>query len=147
VKIPAGATDGTRVRIPREGNPGQGGGPRGDLYIVTRVQPHTHFERKGDDLVEDVPVQVEDAVLGGEVEVPTIAGKRVAMKVPAMTQNGRQIKLKGLGMPSLNGKGKGDLVARVRLVIPEDLSDDERALFEELREMRKNGHASNGSRK
>ncbi len=141
VKIPAGATDGTRVRIAGEGNPGHGGGPRGDLYVVTRVRPHARFERKGDDLVEDVPVPVEDAVLGGEVEVPTIAGKRVAMKVPAMTQNGRQIKLKGLGMPALNGKGaKGDLVARVRLVIPEDLSDDERELFEELREMRNNGH-------
>jgi molecular chaperone DnaJ len=147
VKIPAGATDGTRVRIPREGNPGHGGGPRGDVYVVTKVRLHARFERKGDDLVEDVPVQVEDAVLGGEVEVPTIAGKRVAMKVPAMTQNGRQIKLKGLGMPSLNGKAKGDLVARVRLVIPEDLSDDERSLFEELREMRKNGHRSSESRK
>jgi DnaJ-class molecular chaperone len=148
VKIPAGATDGTRVRIPREGNPGHGGGPRGDLYVVTKVRPHSRFERKGDDLVEDVLVQVEDAVLGGEVEVPTIAGRRVAMKVPAMTQNGRQIKLKGLGMPSLNGKGaKGDLVAKVRLVIPDDLSDDERGLFEELREMRKNGHAPSGSRK
>jgi molecular chaperone DnaJ len=148
VKIPAGATDGTRVRIPREGNPGQAGGPRGDIYVVTKVRPHSRFERKGDDLVEDVPVQVEDAVLGGEVEVPTIAGKRVAMKVPPMTQNGRQIKLKGLGMPSLNGKGaRGDLVAKVRLVIPEDLSEDERALFEELREMRKNGHAPSGSRK
>jgi len=86
-------------------------------------------------------------VLGGEVEVPTIAGKRVAMKVPAMTQNGRQIKLKGLGMPNLNGKDKGDLVARVKLVIPNDLSDDERALFEEFREMRKNGHTPDGSRK
>jgi DnaJ-class molecular chaperone len=92
-------------------------------------------------------VPVEDAVLGGEVEVATIGGKRVAMKVPAMTQNGRQIKLKGLGMPSLNGQAKGDLVARVRLVIPEDLSEDERALFEELREMRKNGHMQEESRK
>ncbi len=146
VKIPAGAQDGTRVRIPREGNPGLGGGPRGDLYVVTKVRPHSRFERKGDDLVEDVPVPVEDAVLGGEVEVPTIAGKRVAMKVPAMTQNGRQIKLKGLGMPSLSGKSKGDLVARVRLVIPDNLSDDERALFEELREMRQNGHRRGGSR-
>jgi DnaJ-class molecular chaperone len=145
VKIPAGATDGTRVRIPREGNPGHGGGPRGDLYVVTKVRPHSRFERKGDDLIEDVPVPIEDAVLGGEVEVPTIAGKRVAMKVPAMTQNGRQIKLKGLGMPSLTGKGaRGDLVAKVRLVIPDDLSDDERALFEELREMRQNGHRRRG---
>jgi DnaJ-class molecular chaperone len=140
VKIPAGAQTGTRVRIAGEGNPGFGGGARGDLYVVTNVRDHPKFERRGDDLIEEVPVPVEDAVLGGEVEVPTIAGKRIAMKVPAMTQSGRQIKLKGLGMPKLNGNEKGDLLARVRVVIPENLSDDERALFEELREMRANGH-------
>ncbi len=146
VKIPAGAQTGTRVRIAGEGSPGRGG-PRGDLYVVTNVRPHSKFERKGDDLLEDVAVPVEDAVLGGEVEVPTIAGKRVAMKVPAMTQSGRQIKLKGLGMPNLNGKDKGDLVARVKVVIPDEVSEDERALFEELREMRKNGREPDGSRK
>jgi molecular chaperone DnaJ len=140
VKIPAGAQTGTRVRIAGEGSPGMGGGPRGDLYVVTNVRPHSKFERKGDDLIEEIAVPVEDAVLGGEVEVPTIAGKRVAMKVPAMTQSGRQIKLKGLGMPNLNGRDKGDLVARVRVVIPDEVSEDERALFEELREMRRNGH-------
>jgi molecular chaperone DnaJ len=139
VKIPAGAQTGTRVRIAGEGSPGHGG-PRGDLYVVTNVRPHSKFERKGDDLIEEVAVPVEDAVLGGEVEVPTIAGKRVAMKVPAMTQSGRQIKLKGLGMPNLNGRDKGDLVARVKVVIPDEVSEDERALFEELREMRSNGH-------
>jgi len=140
VKMPAGAQTGTRVRIAGEGSPGHGGGTRGDLYVVTKVRPHSKFERKGDDLIEEVAVPVEDAVLGGEVEVPTIAGKRVAMKVPAMTQSGRQIKLKGLGMPNLNGKDKGDLVARVKVVIPDEVSEDERALFEELREMRSNGH-------
>jgi len=139
VKIPAGATDGTRVRITGEGNPGMAGGPRGDLHVVTKVRAHPRFERKGDDLIEEVPVPVEDAVLGGEVEVQTIAGKRVAMRVPAMTQNGARIKLKGLGMPSLNGKGKehrGDLYAKVKLTIPDKLSDRERELFEELREIR-----------
>ncbi|MEO8458697.1 MAG: DnaJ C-terminal domain-containing protein [Chloroflexota bacterium] len=140
VRIPAGAQTGTRVRIAGEGEHGAGGGPRGDLYVVTNVRAHAKFERKGDDLVEEVAVPVEDAVLGGEVEVPTISGKRVAMKIPAMTQSGRQIKLKGLGMPNLNGKDKGDLLARVKVVIPEDLSDDERELFSELREMRANGH-------
>ena len=140
VKIPTGASDGTRVRIAGEGSPGMGGGPRGDLYVVTRVRPHARFERKGDDLIEDVPLQVEDAVLGGEVEVQTIAGKRIAITIPPLTQNGRQIKLKGLGMPSLDGRGKGvhgDLYARVKLVIPEHVTDRERELFEQLRALRR----------
>ncbi|MEX0684322.1 MAG: J domain-containing protein [Dehalococcoidia bacterium] len=144
VKIPAGARDGTRVRIAGEGSSGRGG-PRGDLYVVTKVRPHPRFERKGDDLIEDVSVPVEDAVLGGEVEVQTIAGKRIAITVPPLTQNGKQIKLKGLGMPKLaqtgargaGAKGHGDLYARVRLAIPESLTDEQRALFEQLRESRK----------
>ena len=111
VKIPAGARDGTRVRIAGEGSHGMGGGPRGDVYVVVKVRPHARFERKGDDLIEEVPVPVEDAVLGGEVEVQTIAGKRIAMKVPPLTQSGRQIKLKGLGMPSLDGKSKAAATA------------------------------------
>ena len=81
---------------------------RAAIFMSSRTcRHHPKFERKGDDLVEEVSVPVEDAVLGGEVEVPTISGKRVAMKIPAMTQSGRQIKLKGLGMPNLNGKDKG----------------------------------------
>lgn len=141
VKIPAGARDGTRVRIAGEGSPGMGGGPRGDLHVVTKVRPHPRFERKahagGDDLIVDVPVPVEDAVLGGEVEVETLAGKRIAITVPPLTQNGKQIKLKGLGMPKLSGKGSGDLFARIRITIPESLTDEERKLFEKLREARK----------
>ncbi len=137
VKIPAGARDGTRVRVAGEGSPGARGGPRGDLYVVTAVRPHQRFERKGDDLSVDVPVRVEDAVLGGEVEIQTIAGKRIVVTVPPLTQNGRQIKLKGLGMPRLDGKGHGDLNARVRLVIPETVTDRERELFEQLRALRK----------
>ena len=137
VKIPAGARDGTRVRIAGEGSPGMGGGPRGDVHVVVKVRPHARFERKGDDLIEEVSVPVEDAVLGGEVEVQTIAGKRIAMKVPPLTQSGKSIKLKGLGMPSMDGKSKGDLVAKVKLVIPEEISDEERELFEQLRATRK----------
>lgn len=134
VKIPAGARDGTRVRIAGEGSPGIGGGPRGDVYVVVKVRPHPRFERKGDDLVEEVAVPVEDAVLGGEVHVQTIAGKRIAMKVPPLTQSGKSIKLKGLGMPRLDAKGAhGDLYARVRIVIPEAITDRERELFEKLR--------------
>jgi DnaJ-class molecular chaperone len=137
VKIPAGASDGTRVRIAGEGAYGHGGGPRGDVHVVVRVRPHPRFERKGDDLTEEVAVPVEDAVLGGEVEVLTIAGKRIAMKVPPLTQNGTSIKLKGLGMPSLDRKTHGDLYAKVRIVIPEKLTDRQRQLFEQLREERR----------
>jgi molecular chaperone DnaJ len=134
VKIPAGARDGTRVRLSGEGAPGALRGPRGDLYVVVKVRPHPRFERRGDDLLEEVDVPIEDAVLGGEVEVQTIAGKRIALKVPPLTQNGKTIRLKGLGMPKLEGSGKGDLLAKVRVKLPEKLSDEQRELFEQLRE-------------
>jgi len=143
VTIPAGARDGTRVRLAREGSAGVSGGPRGDLYVVVRVRPHPRFERKGDDLVAEVPVPLDDAVLGGEVEVETLNGKRIAIKVAPLTQNGRLIRLAGLGMPKLDGtqtggrpaksKEKGDLLAKVRVVLPETLSDRERELFKQLR--------------
>jgi len=138
VKIPAGARDGTRVRIASEGSAGIGGGPRGDLHVVVGVRPHARFERKGDDLMTEVDVPLEDAVLGGEVEVATLAGKQIALKIPPLTQNGRSIRLGGLGMPALDGKkGGGDLLAKVRVTLPEKLSERERELFEELRAERK----------
>ena len=138
VKIPAGARDGTRVRLANEGSAGARGGPRGDLHVVVRVQRHPQFERKGDDLVTDVPVPLDDAVLGGEVEVQTIEGKRIAITIPPLTQNGRTIRLGNLGMPKPDGKSKarGDLLAKVRVVLPESLSDRERELFESFREGR-----------
>ncbi len=141
VKIPPGVGQGSRVRIAGEGRPGLGGGPRGDLYIVVRVRPHSRFERKGDDLTTEIDVPLEDAVLGGEVEVPTLSGKRVALQVPPLTQNGRLFRLSGLGMPRREetgkGKGHGDLLARVSVVLPEQLSDRERELFQKLREERR----------
>jgi DnaJ-class molecular chaperone len=145
VKIPTGAKDGTRVRIAGEGSPGMGGGPRGDLYVVVKVRPHSRFERRGDDLIEEISVPVEDAVLGGEAHVGTIAGKRIAVTIPALTQNGRTIRLAGLGMPKLERKGSGDLLVKVRLVIPENLTDEERALYEQLRLARQNSHAGSRS--
>lgn len=137
VKIPAGARDGTRVRVAGEGSPGLGGGPRGDLYVVVKVLPHRRFERRGDDLVTEVSVPVEDAVLGGEAHVETIDGRRIAVKIPPLTQNGRTIRLAGLGMPRLDHRGSGDLLVKVRLVIPERLTEEERALYERLREARR----------
>lgn len=136
VKIPAGARDGTRVRIAGEGSLGHGG-PRGDVYVVTRVRPHSRFERRDDDLVTEITVPVEDAVLGGEVEVETLTGKRIAVRVAPLTPAGTHIKLKGLGMPKLGQKGHGDLIVRVRIGIPSAISESERELFERLRELRK----------
>ena len=131
VKIPAGAATGSKVRIAGEGQPGMGGGRKGDLLLVVTVRPHSRFERRGDDLLEEIDVPLTTAVLGGEAEVPTVTAK-VMLKVPPLTQNGRVFKLAGLGMPRLGKAGKGDLQARVRIRLPDTLSDEQKRLFEEL---------------
>jgi DnaJ-class molecular chaperone len=131
VKIPAGVATGAKVRVAGEGQPGMGGGRKGDLLLVVTVRPHSRFERRGDDLLEEVDVPLTTAVLGGEAEVPTVTAK-VMLKIPPLTQNGRVFKLGGLGMPHLGKTGKGDLQARVRVRLPEKLTDEQKALFEEL---------------
>lgn len=136
VKIPPGVQNGSRVRVQGAGGPGIGGGPNGDLYLVVSVQPHPSFERKGDDLHTEVAVPLTTALLGGEVQVPTLKGSKVALRIPAETQNGRVIRLAGLGMPKLHGDGKGDLYAKARVVLPTALSAKERQLFEELAKLR-----------
>lgn len=132
VKIPPGVHTGSKVRVAGEGGAGMAGGPRGDLYLVVSVRPHPRFERRADDLHTEVQVPLTQAVLGGEVEVPTLDG-RVMLKIPALTQNGKVFRLAGKGMPRLQGSGRGDLYARVSVRLPEELSDKERKLFEELR--------------
>lgn len=133
VKVPAGVKTGSRVRVAGEGAPGANGGSAGDLFLVVTVRTHAKFERKGDDLYVDVDVPVYDAVLGGEVEVPTVEG-RVFLRVKELTQNGTQIRLAGKGMPALGKSGaRGDLYARVRIKIPSELSPEQRELFEQLR--------------
>jgi DnaJ-class molecular chaperone len=131
VKIPAGVNTGSKVKIANEGQIGISGGKKGDLLLVVNVLAHAKFERKGDDLYEDVEVPVTTAVLGGEVEVPTLTAK-VMLKIPALTQNGKLFKLGGLGMPKMKGGGKGDLYARVRARLPEQLDEKQKQLFEEL---------------
>jgi curved DNA-binding protein len=127
---------GSRVRVAGEGRPGLSGGSPGDLYLVVTVRPHSRFERKGDDLYVEVEVPYLDAILGGEVEVQTLTGK-VALRIPEMTQNGRQIRLGGKGMPLLGSSEKrGDLYVRVRVKMPEQLTDEERTHIEELRALR-----------
>jgi DnaJ-class molecular chaperone len=136
VKIPAGVKTGSRVRIAGEGQPGAGGAAKGDLYLKITVLPNDRFERKGDDLYEDVSVDLFDALLGGEAEVATMTG-RVMLKIPEGTQNGKTIRLAGKGMPKLGGSGNGDLYARVRVVLPDNLSAREKELVEQLRGLRR----------
>lgn len=135
VKIPAGVRDGSRIRIAGEGGPGGVGGSKGDLYLVVKILPHRLFERKGDDLYTEVPVPLATAVLGGEVRVPTFNGN-LSLKIPGETQNGRVFRLGGKGMPKLGDSGHGSLFAKVRVVLPTDLSEEERELFERLRSLR-----------
>ena len=133
VRIPVGVGDGSRVRISGEGESGTGGAASGDLYLRVRLSPHPIFERKGRDLYVKVPLPVTTAVLGGEIEVPTIAGKAVRLRIPTVTQNGQVFRLKGYGMPAVNrNEDKGDAYARVEVQLPTQLSADERSHYEAL---------------
>ena len=155
VKIPAGVRDGSRIRIANEGGAGVMGGAKGDLYFRIHVRPHERFRRDEDNLLLDVDVPLTTLVLGGEVEVPTLA-RPVRMKVPSATASGRQFRLARQGMPHLNGTGSGgaagtagtagsagtagtagsgDLIVRVNASLPQQVSDRQRRLFEELREL------------
>lgn len=132
VNIPAGATDGTKVRMSGEGEAGVGGGPAGDLYLIVEVEPDEQFKREGSDLTVEVKVDMFTALLGGEVEVPTLA-RPVKLKVPAGTQSGRKFRVSGKGMPIMRGEGSGDLYARILITVPHPLTDEQRQLVERLR--------------
>jgi molecular chaperone DnaJ len=134
VKIPAGAKDGTRIRLKGRGEPGRNGGPAGDLFVVARVADSPLYERRGADLIVDVPVSYADLALGASLEVPTPDGP-ISLKVPAGSQPGKLLKVKGRGAPKLNGGGKGDLLARLKLTVPEKHSKKQRELLEELRKV------------
>jgi curved DNA-binding protein len=129
VKVPAGVRTGSRVRLAGKGARG------GDLYLIVTVKPHPTFERRGDDLYVGVSVPLAVAMLGGEVQVPNLKGK-VALKIPPETQNGRTFRLAGQGMPHLGKSSRGDLMARVRVVLPDKLSSEEKELFKKLGELR-----------
>ncbi len=134
VKIPPGVDNGSRVRISGEGAPGMGGGPRGDLYLVINVLPHSRFERRGDDLYVRTPVDLYTMLLGGEVKVPVMGGKTVTLKVPAGTQNGKVMRISGQGMPRLRDPHtRGDMYVTLDVSLPASLSPRERELVEQLR--------------
>lgn len=136
LKIPAGVKDGGRVRFAGQGSPGVNGGEPGDLYLIVSVAANERFERRGDDLATDVPVPLTTAVLGGEVEITTIKGTKLSLKIPPETQNGRVFKLARQGMPITGSASFGDLLARVNVVLPSNLTTREKELFEELKKRR-----------
>jgi DnaJ-class molecular chaperone len=118
VKIPAGIHEGARVRATGQGSAGRNGGPRGDLFIRVHIRPHAAFTRTGSDLSVRVPTPLATAVAGGTVAVPTLRGTTAQLSIPAGTQNGARLRLRGLGMPHLKGDGAGDLLATVDVRLP-----------------------------
>lgn len=130
VNVPKGVKEGAKIRLAGEGAQGRTGA-RGDLFLVVHYRKHPKFKVEDDNLVYEAPVPVPDLVLGGEIKVPTLSGE-VAMKIPAGTQPGRLMRLKGQGLPSKDGKTTGDLLVRPKALIPQHLSDRERELYQEL---------------
>jgi len=131
VKIPPGVDTGSKIRVAGKGEPGRHGGPPGDLYIVMRVHPHAYLTRHGNDILCEVPVTLTEILLGAKIDVPTIDGK-ITMTLPAGTQNGRRFRLRGKGMPALQGGVRGDHYVTVQVVLPEKLDARSRQLLEEF---------------
>jgi molecular chaperone DnaJ len=135
VNIPAGVETGTRIRLAGEGEAGLRGGPSGDLYIFIEVEEHPIFQRDGHHLFCRVPVCITSAALGGDIEVPTIDGGRSRGKVPAGSQSGRQMRLRGKGMPALRGGGSGDMFIELAVETPVNLSARQKELLREFEKL------------
>jgi molecular chaperone DnaJ len=133
VKVPAGVEQDTRIRYSGEGEAGRFSGPAGDLYVVLDVKPHKFFERDGDDLHCVIPISFPQAALGAELSLETLDGIET-IKVPEGTQSGKEIRLRGKGVPHLNSHGKGDLIVEVRVHTPAKLSKAQKELMKQLAE-------------
>jgi molecular chaperone DnaJ len=131
VRLPAGVDDGSRIRLPGRGRAGRNGGPPGDLFLVTRVEPHPFFRRIGDNIHSTVPITVSEAALGARLEVPTIDG-RASMRIPPGTETGQRFRLRGKGAPSLRGTARGDHYVETCIATPRTTADRTRRLLEEL---------------
>jgi molecular chaperone DnaJ len=134
VKIKPGVKDSTRIRLKGKGEAGVNGGPAGDLVVLVHVDVSSTYERRGDDLIVNAPVSYATAVLGGSVEVPTPEGN-VSLKIPSGSEDGKLIRIKGRGAPKINGGGKGDVLARVRIQVPKRVNKKERELLEQLQKV------------
>jgi molecular chaperone DnaJ len=145
VRIPAGVKDGTRIKLKGKGEAGYGGAAAGDLFVVTRVEPSSVYERRGEDLVVQVPVSYSTAALGGQVEVPTIEGRRQKLVVPTGTQTGKQFRLRGKGMTELHGHARGDMLVEFVVETPVNLTKRQQELLREFeREFGNEGVKANG---
>ncbi len=131
IKIPPGVHDGSKVRVAGKGHEGSGGGPPGDLYIVTRVKPHPYFKRVGADIYLNVPITIKEALLGGEIKVPTIDAV-TKIKIPPGTQGGQKLRIRGKGVSPAHGRGRGDLYVVVNISVPKKVNKKSAELIEEL---------------
>jgi len=145
VNIPAGVETGTRIRLAGEGEAGMRGGPSGDLYIFIEVQDHKLFERDGPNLFCRVPVSMSTAALGGRIEVPTIDGGRGRVQIPAGSQSGRQMRLRGKGMPPLRGGGTGDMIIELAVETPVNLTSRQKELLQEFEKESSNNNPESSS--
>lgn len=145
VNIPAGVETGTRIRLAGEGEAGMRGGPTGDLYIFIEVQDHKLFERDGPNLFCRVPVSMSTAALGGSIEVPTIDGGRGRVQIPAGSQSGRQMRLRGKGMPPLRGGGTGDMIIELAVETPVNLTSRQKELLQEFEKESSNNNPESSS--
>src|SRR5439155_6624352 len=131
VRIPAGVSDGARIKVPRKGDQSPNGGPPGDLFVKVSVVPHQIFGRKGRDLTLNLPITYPEAALGADVKVPTLDGGTVTLKIPAGTQAGKTFRIRGKG-GGLNGDKAGDMLVTVNVVIPQKLTKEARHLLEQF---------------
>ena len=136
VPIPAGIEDNTRLRLAGEGEPGERGGPPGDMYVIVRVAEHEYFMRRGDDLLIQVSVPFPLLALGGEIEVPTLEG-RGKLQIPRGTRSGQALRMRGMGMPNVQGYGRGDQIVRVVVDVPKKLTSEQEEILRSLAETMK----------
>ena len=132
VKVPAGAVDGGRLRFKGKGGPGENGGEAGDLLVTTKIGEHAYFTRQGSDVYLDVPVTIAEAALGASVIIPAPDGTKVRLKIPAGTQDGTSLSIKGKGAPKVKGDGAGDLKVTIKVVVPKDLNDQQKRALEDF---------------
>ena len=137
IKIPAGVEDGTRIRVTKEGMAGSRGGKEGDLYVFVHIKEHKLYHRQGADLFIQIPISMSCAALGSDMEIPAIDGHKIEFKVPAGTQYGQRIKVKGEGMPKIRSTDKGDLWIEFKVETPIKLNERQREILEEFREISK----------